>query len=639
LSPSASDNPAAPYELTTSLVNKKFYNASEGSDLALTSGDAQSGDYLVIEIGFRSATTTTRAIALRYGDGDGSNDLPEDSTSTNDYNPWVEFSGTISLLSDTAYNVGNENLFFSPGNWGKNGTSYAQSVNPGAYIKTKINGTGFKFTADFTAFRALGYAQNRYPWVGWRVNGGEYTRQQVSNGADVQEFTVATGLSYGNYDIEVYFDAQGAGNVWTAPANYLRVTGVLVEMGELIAPTLKTHRWLVYGDSICYGVNKFGITYLPDISSSWDTFGLQLGDEFDAEVGVIGFAAQSWHIPGPAAATVPAFHIAGGVNTWGHLWDGVSRSFEGIDKVIITTGTNESESAETVEADIEDFLSDFRAANAGIPLLLFSPVMDTLRQVTIDAFEDYQAGANDELTTFFEIPTTEQVSIELGLWDDETHTYTYDGGHPNQAGHDEIARFLIEFIEGGPVTVVPEVATVRAVGIDPVVILGAITITPGIVTVRAVGIDPTVILGITITPEPATVRAVGIDPTVILGAITITPGIVTVRAVGIDPTVILGITIMPAPATVRAVGIDPVVILGAITITPGIVTVRAVGIDPTVYMEALPIGPLGEDDTPGLIIYLLAHAIYAELTEAGLGVGLQEPSESNAEWWGSYLFG
>ena len=67
---------------------------------ALTLQTAQFGDYLVIEIGYRSHNThtTSRAGTLRYGDVAAS-DLPDNDneTVTSDYNPWIEFSQTIPM--------------------------------------------------------------------------------------------------------------------------------------------------------------------------------------------------------------------------------------------------------------------------------------------------------------------------------------------------------------------------------------------------------------------------------------------------------------------------------------------------------------------------------------------------------------
>lgn len=96
LAQTASDLASSPYEFLTALTNRRVYNASEVQPIPLTAGDALAGDYLVIEIGFRSATTTTRNITLRYGDTTAA-DMEDDTTSVNDYAPWVEFSRDISF--------------------------------------------------------------------------------------------------------------------------------------------------------------------------------------------------------------------------------------------------------------------------------------------------------------------------------------------------------------------------------------------------------------------------------------------------------------------------------------------------------------------------------------------------------------
>jgi hypothetical protein len=94
LAQTASDLASSPYELLTVLTNRRVYNVSEVQPIPLTTQSAIAGDYLVIEIGFRSATTTSRNISLRYGDNSAS-DMEDDTTSVNDYAPWVEFSQTL----------------------------------------------------------------------------------------------------------------------------------------------------------------------------------------------------------------------------------------------------------------------------------------------------------------------------------------------------------------------------------------------------------------------------------------------------------------------------------------------------------------------------------------------------------------
>jgi hypothetical protein len=78
-------------EFATSLTNRFFPNSQSLSEVV-----AQDGDRIVIEIGVRSFNTITSAYNayFRFGDAAAS-DLPEDETSTSDYNPWVEFSQTL----------------------------------------------------------------------------------------------------------------------------------------------------------------------------------------------------------------------------------------------------------------------------------------------------------------------------------------------------------------------------------------------------------------------------------------------------------------------------------------------------------------------------------------------------------------
>lgn len=90
----ASDSATSTYEFTTTLSTRRAYNASEVIPIPLTPRTPNQGDYLVIEIGFRSATTTSRNLQFRHGDT-GANDCPDSNGDTNDYCPWVEFDNSI----------------------------------------------------------------------------------------------------------------------------------------------------------------------------------------------------------------------------------------------------------------------------------------------------------------------------------------------------------------------------------------------------------------------------------------------------------------------------------------------------------------------------------------------------------------
>lgn len=98
LAQTASDSATAGHELATALTNMSFQDAAESASISLASQTATAGDYLVIEIGFRSATGTSRNITLSYGDDSGT-DLPEDTSTTAANNPWIEFSTNIGFAS------------------------------------------------------------------------------------------------------------------------------------------------------------------------------------------------------------------------------------------------------------------------------------------------------------------------------------------------------------------------------------------------------------------------------------------------------------------------------------------------------------------------------------------------------------
>lgn len=96
LAQTASDATNTSWEFATSLTNRQFGDAAENASITLTSQNASAGDYLVIEWGFRSQTTTSRNITLRYGNASAT-DLAENTTETTDNNPWWEFSANLAF--------------------------------------------------------------------------------------------------------------------------------------------------------------------------------------------------------------------------------------------------------------------------------------------------------------------------------------------------------------------------------------------------------------------------------------------------------------------------------------------------------------------------------------------------------------
>lgn len=88
-------------EFATSLTNRRMTATT-------TSVTSQNGDRIAIEIGAGGDPSTLSPghdFTVRLGDAAAS-DLPEDETSTSDFNPWVEFPNTITFQSPDATMAG-----------------------------------------------------------------------------------------------------------------------------------------------------------------------------------------------------------------------------------------------------------------------------------------------------------------------------------------------------------------------------------------------------------------------------------------------------------------------------------------------------------------------------------------------------
>jgi len=104
LSPTASDDvTATPPEMSTVYTNRRFLDSSESASITISDVTCSDGDYLVIETGFRQAST---AVASGFGFSGPANStfsaIPEDDTSTSGVS-WLEFSDNIEFKSATYF--------------------------------------------------------------------------------------------------------------------------------------------------------------------------------------------------------------------------------------------------------------------------------------------------------------------------------------------------------------------------------------------------------------------------------------------------------------------------------------------------------------------------------------------------------
>jgi hypothetical protein len=94
----ASDLASTPQEFTTTLGTRRAFNASETRPIPLSTQTPTAGDYLVVEIGFRSATGTTYNVVIAHGDPLATLNCPDSDGDTNARVPWLEISGGVQFL-------------------------------------------------------------------------------------------------------------------------------------------------------------------------------------------------------------------------------------------------------------------------------------------------------------------------------------------------------------------------------------------------------------------------------------------------------------------------------------------------------------------------------------------------------------
>ncbi len=94
---------STPPEFATSLTNRQITGASSSNPLGLTNVTAVAGDRIVFEIGSRDASGGSQTFDINIGAPSSATDLAADNTTTTANNPWVEVSGAITFLQQSAW--------------------------------------------------------------------------------------------------------------------------------------------------------------------------------------------------------------------------------------------------------------------------------------------------------------------------------------------------------------------------------------------------------------------------------------------------------------------------------------------------------------------------------------------------------
>jgi hypothetical protein len=222
-------------------------------------------------------------------------------------------SAIVAISSATDVLVSDRNITYSPYNWHREGSSYAQTPNPGAYLKLGFTGTSLKIKLDASTFRDANIPADQYPLVRYSVDGGPGTTVQLTPKSD--SLGAASKLSGGTHTLLFQYVSGYVFLDFWSPVNAIRVTGFTLDDGARtyvptggFAPLQKSALFL--GDSITNGDDdiatfKGGITNAVDTQDATIGYPSFIAAATGCEFGVVAYGGASWdsnaadgHTPG-----------------------------------------------------------------------------------------------------------------------------------------------------------------------------------------------------------------------------------------------------------------------------------------------------------------------------------------------------
>lgn len=220
-------------------------------------------------------------------------------------------SFALPLISVLTVPVTDPHIVYSPYNWTKSGSTYAQSANPGAYLRLDFTGTRIGVNVDVSPLTHAKTPSAQYPLVRFSVDGKPATTLQLT--AATTSIACGNGLSPGSHTLLLqYVSGYVFLDFWT-PVNVLRVTGFTLEPGATTEAGASSPRNALFlGDSITNGDDDVA-TFAGGITNAVDTQDATLGypvfvaSAIGAEYGIVAYGGASWdhtaadgHTPGLA---------------------------------------------------------------------------------------------------------------------------------------------------------------------------------------------------------------------------------------------------------------------------------------------------------------------------------------------------
>lgn len=305
----------------------------------------------------------------------------------------------------------------------------------GADLKFSFTGTTLAAGVDVSLLS--GYGAGYYPTLKHRIDGGSWTRTQLTSGQTSLNFTPSP-LSDATHTFELIadgFDESSNSKLWDSTAAGfcgLKLTGLTVDTGKTIVPTVRPLRNLVVlSDSIPAGAVALGevtggnYSLVASASLSWAALyaaarGYNLINISYPSIGLVAASVQG----------VPAVPTS-----FASVLSGVTRTWPTVAECIIPLGTNDTGSSDaTVTAALEALLTTARTAFGSACRLRVLPAPGGYKASAVAAaVTNRLASLPADLCAYYDTATASAAIVAAN---------SYEGSpiHPSAAGHTLLAQ-------------------------------------------------------------------------------------------------------------------------------------------------------------------------------------------------------
>jgi hypothetical protein len=270
-------------------------------------------------------------------------------------------AGAVSHVS-----VADPNIAYSPFNWFQN-NEYAQSPNPGAYLKMGFTGTSLSVHIDVSPETAANVPNAHYPLIRYSVDNKRPVTVQLTPAT--RTISCASRLANGNHTFLLQYVAGYVFLDFWTPVNVLRITGFTLDVGASTSPpsgavAIQSKTALFYGDSITNGDNTV-TTFTGGVTNDVDTQDATVGyvqpvaAALRAEYGIIAYGGASWH------SNAADGHTPGLMTFWNACDASHSRLSNGkLNPIPNDVFINMGENAGPAPGEVSSLLTSLRAASS-----------------------------------------------------------------------------------------------------------------------------------------------------------------------------------------------------------------------------------------------------------------------------------